>query len=757
MALPARQYKPRGRLARTQQAAQVSPFEIGQIMRGKPRIELPDPITWATSPEYLGTDAHLYPRQATILKTIFLREDLFTAYDYDVIGEWSETFQRTGNEGCQPDMLDRIRINSTCTCGHRMWDHDATKCQSDQCHCDRYDGRWWFREVLMVLGRRGSKNHLGAICGSLVLWHYMWRPGGPQKFYGVSRNKKLRAIVFGGKKEQARANQWQDLNDAITNAACFAPYISKPQTERLTVFAPSDKLRLQRMHSMGIEPEADIATFEIVPSESTLTAGRGPTSFMQFYDEMAHVVATGANRDAEAVYGSATPALDQFGKDAFLYEPSSPWQMMGQFFVNWEHSIEVNEDGSLAYPEMCMFQLPSWSPYEDWEDAHRIPMLPPKARLLAIEEIKTDVVDTQEVVEVEGASFVEQLVPSPCFEPLLDVGAIQVYDEAMRQLEKANPATFSVERRSHWAESLANYLDRAKIEEAFGPWNGGLLKVQSAGILSRSYKAHGDPSKNNANFGFAIAHTEWDVESRMHHVVFDVIHHWKPSDWEDGNVDYLEVIDDLTGYIDAFMPEELTFDQYNSVAPIATLQQHVHGAGLPKSITIFEKTATRPLNWRRCETFKSALNLGFIHIPMLDAQGAINDASELLELELRFLEEKNGVVDHPASGPVQTKDVSDCVMECVFALIGRQMASILGQELSDVGVSGGMLGGQSGPGIMSPGGRPMPLGQQSVENQFELAGMTGGGGGGNSSSGIARRRGRGAPGSPSRGGYRNRG
>ena len=64
------------------------------------------------------------------------------------------------------DLLDRIRINSTCKCSHRMWDHDASMCRHMGCECTNYTGRWWFRENLMVIGRRGGKNHIGAIAGS---------------------------------------------------------------------------------------------------------------------------------------------------------------------------------------------------------------------------------------------------------------------------------------------------------------------------------------------------------------------------------------------------------------------------------------------------------------------------------------------------------------------------------------------------------------------------------------------------------------
>lgn len=643
----------------------LDPLQVHELVHGSGEV-MPDPIEFCVSDRYLDR-ANLYPRQATMLKVIFLREDLLTQYDHDVIGEWEDSFARTGYEGCAPRLLERMR-----TC--------------------REQGRPWFRETLAVVGRRGGKGHVGGLAGAYVLWNYMHRPGGPQAHYGLDRDKRLTMIVFAQKKEQAVANQWRDLANVIVGGPCFAPYVSRPQAERLTVFAPADMLRAQRQSRLGVESEADQASFEILAKESTLGAGRGPAAFAEFFDEMAHVVATGANRAAEDVYAAATPALDQFGVDAFLYEPSSPWQQTGQFYANWQKAIELEPDGRPAYPEMLMFQLPSWGPYEDWEEAGRIPLRPPARVTVEVEvEVPRRTRDGAEVVVLETRE-VEQLAPGQTFQPLKR--AIQAYDDQMKQLERANPETFAVERRSRWAQSLAAYLDSTRVEEAFQPWGERVLVVQERGVLAVSYRAHGDPGRVNDSFGFAVAHVEHPQGERVPHVVFDVVHAWRPADFESGRVHYPSVEEDLEGYIERFMPDQLTFDQWNSAGAIDRLQAFVQRRGLPKTTTVYERTATRPINWETAETFKSAVNLGLVHAPMHLPDGRVNDASVLAELELRFLEERNGKVDHPSSGPVQSKDVADAMMIVVHALIGEQVRGLT-TALGEVGVRGMAEGGIS--------------------------------------------------------------
>lgn len=636
-----------------------------------------------------------------------------TQYDFDVIGEWEETFLSTGNEGISPGIFERIKINKEA-------------------------GRPWFREAQGVIGRRGSKGYTGGLMSAYVLWNFMHRPGGPQSYYGVDRDKQLTATVFAGKKEQAQANLWRDIVNVVLGGPCFSPYISRPQAESLTVFAPTDILRQQRMESLGVINEADMASFRIVPAPSTTMAARGPANFLLAFDEQAHVLNSTANADAEAVYSSSTPSLDQFKKDGFIYAPSSPWTKTGQFFQNWELSIEMNPDGSPAYPERVMLQLPSWGPYEDWEEAHRIPLRPPTPTVIEVEvEVKKrkkikqpDGSKKTKTITVMETQQVERLVPDLIgnFKSLR--GAIQSYDEDMRQLERANPETFAVERRSHWAESIDAYLNAKKVSEAFQPWvydteDSSFVGVQ--GTMSQTYSAHGDPATSNKRFGWALGHRVWVPDSEpdaaargegMHHVVFDVIRCWDPADYDEHILDYEDVMGDIWQDVKNFLPEDVSFDQFNVPATIGNLRKRLAGEHLPKAVRVREVSRTRQLNWRHYELFKSALNMGLVHVPMYlheqdeDGGWKVNYASSELEQEWKFLEAKNGAVNHPTTGPVQTKDISDAAVETVISLIGKELATFLGQELDSLGVSGGApLGTDPGRHTRTPGDAIDRLGQ----------------------------------------------
>ena len=118
------------------------------------------------------------------------------------------------------------------------------------------------------------------------------------------------------------------------------------------------------------------------------------------------------------------------------------------------------------------------------------------------------------------------------------------------------------------------------------------------------------------------------------------------------------------------------------------LRSDVSKARLPKRITIEERTATRPQNWLVAECFKTALGLNLVHSPYF----------EQAELELKFLQDKGGAVDHPTTGPVQTKDVYDAMSNCVWGLIGSQMESFMKSEFARAGIRA--AGDQMGSGAI---------------------------------------------------------
>jgi hypothetical protein len=579
---------------------------------------VPNIIEFALSDQYLGVS--LYPRQATLLKLMFCSPELLTSYDHRVLEEWTNGFAEAvredgsrlyeGCEGVVPDVLDRIE-----TC--------------------KAQGRGWFREVIVVAGRRGSKGFLGAIAASYVLWNVMAKLD-PQEYFGIAKGKQIHLMVFAGQQDQARVNQFRDVSEVIKNSAGFRPYVADSTLDTLWIYSPAQV-------AQGVKSPRD-AAFVISARESTILSGRGQAAVVQVFDEMAHMDGGSTNRPAADMYSAATPGTAQFGPHAFLFQASSPWQQIGKFYQQYLRGLAIDPTTATAQsPDMLVVQLPSPALYEDWDLTQ----------------------DSSFLAWPGGTPF--KTLKGPIFD--------ETHEAAFRS---ADPDGFDVEFGAQWAATQAAYLRREDIDKLFGDYLGAPVTMKYRGVSAFSYIAHADPSVSGANFALVVAHPEID-DNRDRHVVVDLIKVWEPRNFPDHRIDYEEITAYLKDLLQRFRLTRLTMDQFNSAGLRDGLQKFaVTDARVLGRPIISVKTATAHYNHQAAETFKTALARGLVHAPHHD----------LAELELRFLELRNGRVDHPTRGPVQTSDIADCLMAVVDSLLGDGSGTRLHEALGETSLHG---------------------------------------------------------------------
>jgi hypothetical protein len=591
-------------------------------------LVVPDPIEFTLSDAYLD-QPRLYPRQGTLLKTVFLRDDLYTEYDHQVLAEWMRGFVRPprpephelsrgwhyeGVCGIPPDTLGRIAVLQK-------------------------RGRFSFREVVLPIGRRGGKGHLGGLCGAYQLWRIL-ALGDPQAFFEMRPGRVISMSVFGANRQLARANQWLDLVDTIVMAPCFRPFVQRLTRDRLVLATPADLASPGRPWSGSIE---------IVARETTEIAGRGAASVALFFDEFAHVSASNSAVDSDRLYAAATPALDQFRGYELIFEASSPSQQSGAFFANYQRGLAIDPASEHSLNrEIFVAQLPSDGPYLDWPHAHTIPTRPDDTPTL-------------------GPAAVPAAYPQITW-------PTQVMDEELRKLEGDDPVRFRVERLAHWANVEDPYLNPALIERMFAPYGDRVPQRQHAGALGLDYVAHGDPATRHDRFAWVIGHREGPDEHGRYHACIDKLDYWSPADFDDHEIDYLALEEHFITDICNFMPYSVTFDQYSSVPVIQTLQQRINHAQLAKRVSFDQRPHTHTGNLELAEVFRAALALGLVHCPY----------DRLVDDELRFLQERNGRIDHPDTGPVTTNDVAMSLMVVVYELIGYQNGFALKEALASV-------------------------------------------------------------------------
>ncbi|AEQ20915.1 putative terminase large subunit [Rhodococcus phage E3] len=594
----------------------------------RPRIPWGSIVDFATHESFC--DQRLYPRQLTLLKLIYLETESMTQYDLDVIGEWQQGFTRERDRmGVQPDIWERVKYL-------------------------RDRGYRHFPHIESVMGRRASKGKIGGLLGAEKL-AYMFALDDWQDHYGISPGKDGYLSVVATTQQQAMKFQFADVREAIESCNYLKPHLSSVSDRAVHIRTPGDLRRIARMKADGVPLDREIATLRAVAMSSTSASGRGGTGFMNMFDEFAHMITgSGGPRSSEEVYEAYQPSLDQFGTDSMTYIPSSPFTKVGKFFELYEAGrvlmSSYRPDGSVEYveqterdldvdaeeeiaeltadPEMLIIQVPSWELYRDWDKSP----------------------------SMGGPRF---------------KGPIQVYNDRMKRFEKRNPDKFKVERKAQFASVIDGYLDEGAVERMFDPlsWREP-LRPTLAGQPRYAYRGHADPGLSNANFAMAIGHLEDAPPDEFGdiwpHVIFDFLHVWKPGDYDDHIVPYPQITKQIGERFRMFPSlTDFTFDQWNSASSIATLREE-----FSPRVNIRVEEFSKSSNFNRAEHFKSAINLGWVHAYKDTFFG---ESQSLLEQELKFLQEKNGLIVKQDFGPVTTKDLADCVMEVTVSLLQEHL------------------------------------------------------------------------------------
>lgn len=610
----------------------------------------------------------LYPRQLTLLKLIYLETEQFTQYDWDTIGKWAEGFKdRTRPMGVQPDIFDRVQYLKN-------------------------NGYHHFPHVQTVMGRRASKGIIGGVTGAERL-AYFYSLDDWQQHFGIVPHAVGELTVIATTQAQAADRQFGDIRRTVEGCAYLAPHIVANRVTDFYIRTPADERYIDEMRLGKVSMDREFASLHAQASATSSTSKRGGNGFANYYDEFAHqIMGTGSTKSGDEVYAAQQPSLDQFGIQKFTYIPSSPFTKVGRFYQLYQEGcvtmeeynqregkferrtytekhmgmdmdeVEEELEVAVADPEMLVVQLPSWETYRDWDSAHTIPMRPGKKRTFP--RWKRPV---QWDPEGDGPEA-----------------------KSMQRMRHKNPEKFKVERGAQFASVEDAYLNEVMVDKMFEkPWWRDELVPIEKGKFSIVYRAHGDPSRTNANFGWAIGHMEdapcdgcgWDPNnlppgvppqmkyshnckmggSVMPHVIFDKLHVWKPENFPDHTVNYVQVGRDIDQFLRRFPSiDKLTYDQYAAFG-LVDQQRLDH-----PQMHIFEKTFTVQENQRRFERFKAAINLGLVHAYKDDF---FDDGMSLLEQELKFLQEKNGKVDKQEIGPVTTKDLADCVMVVAVDLL----------------------------------------------------------------------------------------
>jgi hypothetical protein len=602
------------------------PLDLAALVRAAllPRPSLPDPVTFAEHRSFIGDDGPgLYPAQRTILRLIYGDVEHMTDQDKERIEGWRSSFYLGEKRwGIPEDIWDRV-----------AW--------------LKQQGRPHFGHVLLIGGRRGGKGHLGAVIGAYE-WARLLSWGDPQAHFGIARAHHLITMVTATNYHQARENQFADLARTVVAGEFFRGRVASVNRSEIAILTNADVLRCGEL---GIEDPQAVrlqASLRGRALTSNAAAGRGAAGNVLILDEFAHHVATDDGSTAEEVYRALYPSLAQLGPDGMVYMPTSPWTRASYAFKLYEDGLAVDGAGRALNPDFLVIQLPSVAFFEGWDDLRA----------------------------TEGRRF---------------CGAPIVNNEDLLRVRDRDPVSFEVEYDAQWAETQDAYLDPRMVARMFEPLcprhgtslteagacslcgaAGRVLRPTQAGPLHFGYRAHADPGVSQSNFSLVIGHAEVfedALDEPVVHCIIDLIRLWRAEDYPDRQIPYTAIEAEIAAIVLGFPSlKVLSLDQFGSFATVPQLRERLRRAGHRGKV--IEVTFTAGTNAMRWEKFKSALGEGWIHA-YPDTYGP--EGKSLAELELKFLQWRNGKVMKQSVGPVRTKDVADAMAVVVAELLDDKL------------------------------------------------------------------------------------
>jgi hypothetical protein len=383
------------------------------------------------------------------------------------------------------------------------------------------------------------------------------------------------------------------------------------------------------------------ASIQIRAFSTNIAAARGMTAFGIYLDEFGHHKINQDGSTGEQLYQAVLPSLAQMKKRAFTYIPTSPASTHSFAHGVYESALELGPDGKARNYDTLILQLPSWEPYRD----HNDPTI------------------------TEG-----RILNAPPYE----------LDDKQLRIRRNDPRFFRVEVEAQWSGIEGAYLDPELIDLMFAPVcrthsaptvdgtcpvcgeRGNVAATEPVGLTV--YRAHADPGVTRSNFGFGIAHVEWredETEGLVPHIFIDLLRVWRAKEFANREIPYEAVTRDIINDMSRFsMVETLTLDQYGAFAAVPTLrtllkQKHHRTHVRKRDHTQVERIEA----W---ETLAVALNQRRVHMAPDVGPGG---PRALAAAELKALEEVNGRIGKPKTGPITTDDLAVVISVLVYDLL----------------------------------------------------------------------------------------
>jgi len=213
----------------------------------------------------------------------------------------------------------------------------------------------FFKDVIMVLGRRSGKSFISALIAVYEAYKLIMMKD-PKKYYVDAEGRELEGEIWiintAITEKQAKTIVFKNIKEMIYNCTLFYGRIGKENDDMMYLLTDADIEKNKRIKEHG--GKELFGNVVIACGNSNSPALRGHSTIAIIYDEMAHYVTTDGTASAEEVYTAIEPSCSTFynwgdGRNIVISTPDLP---SGFFYDHYQSSKTVDT--------MVMFQVPTW-------------------------------------------------------------------------------------------------------------------------------------------------------------------------------------------------------------------------------------------------------------------------------------------------------------------------------------------------------------------------------------------------------------
>jgi hypothetical protein len=207
-----------------------------------------------------------------------------------------------------------------------------------------------FQELVLIIGRRGSKSFITVIIALYEL-HKLIKMGHPQRKLKLPDFQEIHIINVAKNQDQAKDSIFTPLKSHAVSSPFFQKHVGVDNELELKFLTDKDLEENERRKSKGM---ATLGGTLVCQCGSSSAGGLvGKTCWIVILDELAAMAGDNANSGIDAkLYNELKPSLAQFGTNGKIVCLSNPKGPFGQLFYLYKNRIED--------PTTLIIKVPTW-------------------------------------------------------------------------------------------------------------------------------------------------------------------------------------------------------------------------------------------------------------------------------------------------------------------------------------------------------------------------------------------------------------